>query len=161
MLVALALTTWLLPVAARADAIGPPPSRCPPGAIPESSHVGEYCYPGTCASNADCERGQICVQQPLCIEPMTGYSRGGPMTVDHVVTTCGPDGGCPPGAACQSELRCVSRASAVGGDGAAVPTAGVAIAIAVVLLLALVVLGVGGLVFALTRKKRRQERRSG
>jgi len=149
----------LLPGSARADAIMGPPERCPPGAVPASSHAGSYCDPSICTSNGDCESGHVCTKQPLCVEPMTGYHGGGPLTVDNALTTCAGDGTCPPSTTCITEMRCVSRASSSGGDGVAIPSAGIAVAIAVVLLLILVLLCALAVVVVLLRKKQRRERR--
>ncbi len=144
------------PATALADAIGPPPARCPPGAVPSSSHAGEYCRPGTCRGNGDCEQGEVCIEQPLCVEPIQGYSRGGPLTVDHAVTICPEDGACPPGATCVTELRCVSRISAGGGGAPGLPTAGIAIGLAVVLLLLLLLIGAAAVLLVVVRRKKRR-----
>jgi len=161
-------TWWLLlalllaPGPALADAIGPPPEHCPNGSIPESSHAGEYCWPSTCTSSADCEQGQECVERALCIEPVQGYSRGGPFTVDHAVTSCGADGNCPAGSTCISDLRCMPKGATFGGDGPSQTTlyvvVGATVVFAVLVLLAVVVMVVVGVIRK--KKKKDQQRRA-
>ena len=57
----------LIASVARADAIGPPPSSCPPGGVPMSCHGGPYCSPETCASDADCAPGTLCRDVSVCV----------------------------------------------------------------------------------------------
>lgn len=79
---------WLLPSAARADAVMPPPEDCPPGQVGTTSHGGpacvreapKNCAPGyrgevggscvlaACASDQECEGGQRCLQIDACQE---------------------------------------------------------------------------------------------
>ncbi len=149
----------LVPALARADVIGPPPSRCPAGSVGDSSHAGSNCSPTTCGSNGDCEGGHVCVEQGLCVQTWDGWSHGHNFQVDHAVTTCSDDGGCPPDATCETEKRCVSRVSAMTGGGSlAVPLAIGAVVIGVAVLLLLVVL-IGG--YVLVARRRRKARGAG
>ena len=89
---------------ARADDIAPPPSDCPPGAVGASSHLGEWCRPATCTTNADCAAGQTCRPGALCVEHETGtlgaHQQNAPYTRDVVR---GPDCN-----ACAAPAHCLS-----------------------------------------------------
>jgi MYXO-CTERM domain-containing protein len=85
-IVALALAA---PASARADVVSPPPTFCPPGTEGVTSHGGPQCMKkapkncpqgwhgllgGTCtlspcASDANCQEGQACVEHLTCLEP--------------------------------------------------------------------------------------------
>ncbi len=120
---------FCLPSLALADAIGPPPEKCPPGAIGESSHEGEWCQPSTCT--IDCPEGRKC--RPgvgLCVTS-TEVPCGGlyPVEMEPCTTTiieahgpCAADSDCAKGT-CEVARRCIrtSTLSRVGkGCGCAV-----------------------------------------
>ncbi|EYF03630.1 Hypothetical protein CAP_5421 [Chondromyces apiculatus DSM 436] len=50
-----------------ADVVGPPPDTCPDGSTPQTCHGGPYCAPRTCASENDCDAGELCVDRKLCL----------------------------------------------------------------------------------------------
>ena len=67
--VVLMLSVMLGVVRAQADVVGPPPTNCPPGSTPSSSHSGPLCAPtGACMTNADCTMGATCMEAFQCIE---------------------------------------------------------------------------------------------
>ena len=66
MLVALG-AVFIMTVPAEADVVGPPPTNCPDGTEPMSSHQGAYCHPMRCSTNADCDRGGVCAETSLCL----------------------------------------------------------------------------------------------
>lgn len=109
----LALSWMLLALAvawpAAADVVGPPPDHCPNGSIGDSSHAGPTCWPTVCTGNSDCDRGEVCVERALCVEPVQGWSHGGQFTMDHAVTSCDGSGVCPPGSTCMTNHRCMPR----------------------------------------------------
>jgi MYXO-CTERM domain-containing protein len=58
----------LVPVSAGADAIGPPPDRCPEGSAAEFCHGPPTCRVSECMSNTDCMPGQECQPRRICVE---------------------------------------------------------------------------------------------
>jgi MYXO-CTERM domain-containing protein len=88
------------PAIARADAVPPPPTDCPSGSEGRTSHSGPECVklPPTncpqgwqgvwggncalspCASDADCQKGEACVEHLTCLEPFLDpfYEYGDP-----------------------------------------------------------------------------------
>ena len=111
-LLALAL---LLPCPAFADAIGPPPDTCPPGAVGESSHEGAWCQPSTCSTDGHCPDGSKCREGVgLCVSQQE-VPCGGlyPPELEPCTTTlieahgsCTTDSDCTRGT-CQTAPRCV------------------------------------------------------
>lgn len=93
-----------------ADVVMPPPSQCPEGSKPTTSHAGPTCEPTTCKKDKDCKSGQRCVSWPLCVEKRRGYSHGFPFTVMHATAVC-PKNTCAKGS-CQKAMRCVSASKA-------------------------------------------------
>lgn len=74
---------------ASADAVGPPPDDCPPGAQGVTGHAGQWCVAATCNTDADCTGGDslralmgrgggatVCREVDLCLTTST-YHAGG------------------------------------------------------------------------------------
>lgn len=109
------LLALLVPSLALADAIEPPPDKCPPGAIGESSHEGAWCQPATCVLDGGCPKGAKCRSGVgLCVtrsEVPCGGLR--PPDLEPCTTTiieahgpCATDVDCPTGS-CEVARRCV------------------------------------------------------
>ncbi len=104
--------------AARADAVPPPPSDCPPGAIGETGHNGPYCTPKACTTDAECTdrrgydaRPRTCAPLAICVETRkepsaSGWSHGTPITRRFAHEVCASDGACPVGS-CERGHYCV------------------------------------------------------
>lgn len=92
-----------------ADKVPPPPEECPPGATPATNHGGPYCRPGTCTTDADCEGGNVCQEQALCIATDTYSARKGQATRQVAEGVCNNGGSCASPATCQSAKRCVPK----------------------------------------------------
>ena len=88
-----------------ADAIPNPPKDCPLGGRPDSNHVGQFCAIDTCSGT--CSSG-TCQATKLCIQEKKGASKGGPMSVFHVLGFCDANGQCQAG---KCETHKVCRAS--------------------------------------------------
>jgi MYXO-CTERM domain-containing protein len=120
--IAFSCAVSLLPVAARADAIGPPPTDCPPGSTPESSHAGSYCAPAVC--DPSCPAGESCAPVRLCVVRDTYRSRGGN---DHmfvaVAGACDTSGSCAKGT-CETLQVCAKDAKPKRGCGCEAAGAG-------------------------------------
>ena len=113
---AILLLALLLPTAAFADAIGPPPEECPPGSVGQSSHEGQWCEPATCILDTSCDKGAkcrpgvgLCVTHevvpcgglyPVEMEPCT-------TTIDEAHRPCASDADCGQGT-CEVARRCVA-----------------------------------------------------
>jgi hypothetical protein len=136
---------------ARADAVPPPPEHCPKGKVPITSHAGPECIdeapkdcaPGyrgalgarcvlaTCATDAQCEGGQRCLQIETCqeyrelhwsgwgweakraaprdnllAEPPMPQPDGPPKEAWVLLRICGQDGPCDPPAECRPAGLC-------------------------------------------------------
>lgn len=103
--------------AARADAVPPPPSDCPPGAIGETGHNGPYCKPKGCTTDAECtdrlgydKRPRACVPLAICVEERkessrSGWSHGTPITRRFAHEACDDDGRCEVGS-CEKGNHC-------------------------------------------------------
>lgn len=104
--------------AAHADAVPPPPSDCPPGAIGETGHNGPYCTPKACTTDAECsdrlgydKRPRTCTPLAICVEARkepsaSGWSHGTPITRRFAHEACGDDGACAVGS-CERGHYCV------------------------------------------------------
>lgn len=122
--------------AARADAIGPPPSECPPGSSPSSNHLGPYCAlretcvdpGGVCPGGGSCAVIQQCIITTPCLGPR--YDSGQrpdaePCVQRDVVGPCASDGSCERGVCTERHVcpapssgesgGCSCRAAGVGG----------------------------------------------
>lgn len=85
--VALAALALVAPASARADAVPPPPTFCPPGTQAETSHRGPECVK---VAPKNCPRGWHGVLGGTCS-----------------LTPCTQDDGCQPGEACVEHLACL------------------------------------------------------
>jgi hypothetical protein len=106
-------------MAARADAVEPPPDNCPAGSNPGSSHSGPLCSPRpVCLNDLMCESGDACEPVRLCVvQRACGGLRppdAGPCFIDHAVGVCGADGSCSEGS-CLIRDACVVPGSTSGG----------------------------------------------
>jgi hypothetical protein len=115
LILALLTLCLLLPTLALADAIGPPPEKCPPGSVGVSSHEGDWCQPATCLLDTTCDDGAkcrpgvgLCVThevvpcgglRPVEMEPCT-------TTRDEAHKPCAADADCAQGT-CEVASRCV------------------------------------------------------
>lgn len=104
-LLLLALASLLGAADALADVVGPPPSTCPRGGEPESSHAGPYCAIKRCSSSTSCQDPETCRSEALCIVEIQGGSMGGPFTVKSVVGSCDAQGRCSKGS-CETHQVC-------------------------------------------------------
>jgi hypothetical protein len=93
-----------------ADKIPPmPPMDCATGARATSSHSGTYCSPTGCQSSEDCEEGQVCQQQGLCINFSTYNTRNGkPAVRSKAGDNCSAKKACTSGE-CEVVKRCVPK----------------------------------------------------
>ena len=98
----------LAPSSASADAIMPPPEHCPEGSNPSSSHAGAYCAVPYPCRDTGCSPGDECRTVHVCVQPRSGYSNGGPFTVDEVVASCSAGSTCADGSPCQERTGCVT-----------------------------------------------------
>ena len=98
---------------ALADMIPPmPPMTCAKGSSPTQSHDGAYCYPSTCNDNNDCEKGNVCQLQGLCIslsthtdrtqQEYTNKSAREVCSNENAAKTCGAN-------SCEVVKRCVPK----------------------------------------------------
>lgn len=98
------LLCTVLAARTRADVVEEPPS-CPAGAAPNTSHMGQWCEPDPCATDADCAArgGGRCTEWRLCTRrariPSGGIPRPDePRPPDYecevVFGSCAPDGTC-------------------------------------------------------------------
>ena len=90
---------------AHADVVPAPPSSCPAGSEPATSHGGPYCRPVPCV-DGKCSDGS-CRTEQLCIADKLSYSRGGERTLQDAVGPC-VNGACKRGT-CRTMSVCVSR----------------------------------------------------
>ncbi|MFK7988454.1 MAG: hypothetical protein AB8I08_20700 [Sandaracinaceae bacterium] len=102
-----ALCLLLLPRAANADAVMPPPDHCPPGLMPRTSHQGPRCEPTGCGAEQACPDGSACRDVGLCQRQQPAF-RG---TYTVVQGLCDADGTCPAPSegepfACRQFRRC-------------------------------------------------------
>ena len=108
----LLLIALLLPATASADAVMPPPVRCPRGASGTTSHEGQWCAPTTCTGDSSCWQGRCTADVGLCVisQQIPCGGRGGwdpnckvTKTVAH--STCSSDADCAQGT-CEVADRC-------------------------------------------------------
>jgi hypothetical protein len=124
----LALATLTLGLgAARADVVGNPPSSCPAGSIPRTSHAGPTCEPvEACATGGVCPDGRSCVPIRQCIEQRAcGGLRepdSGPCFIQHVTGLCGSDGSCASGTCTMRDVCPGAAGVSSGGCGCHVAT---------------------------------------
>lgn len=100
----------------RADAVEAPPTSCPRGSEPMSSHGGPHCAPTVCVSTSACspaETQRACTSAGLCVETRTGYAMGGPFDFDAATSECATQVDCAPGSTCIVADRCVGPGSTV------------------------------------------------
>jgi hypothetical protein len=119
----LLLVVALRASSARADAVPPPPTDCPPGKVGTTSHGGAHCVdappkncpPGwrgvaggncmvaVCGADNQCDPGQVCRDQSLCMAEETEYYRGPPPEHPHVFDV--PVGICVEHAVCNARCK--------------------------------------------------------
>lgn len=116
---------------ASADAVGPPPDDCPPGAQGVTSHSGQWCVAMTCNTDADCTGGDslrammgrgggptVCREVDLCLTTST-YHAGGrgaylngpdaPPLTRVIASACTPS--CDAPGVCSRAKRCAPAAA--------------------------------------------------
>lgn len=118
-LVAAALVVLLAPARARADAVPAPPSSCPTGGTPSTSHCGQTCRAVYCTADADCPQGRSCRELPLCIKTITCHSNwaidGGVSYADTVTATCANGRDCAADAPCKMVRVCSGSEPVIAG----------------------------------------------
>jgi len=178
MMLAGAAAFALLPGAARADVVFPPPATCPDGTEPGTCHGGPHCRPLICATNTDCQGGAVCMDRPFCVHTISCAGKlppdADPSMYDQQVAeaACPGNSACDAGATCSTLKVCVPTAvsgsssngsgetSSSGGStgvlvgGCACRTAGAQPGAAELPLLAIGALGLG------LRARRRRDQRS-
>ncbi|MGE0786932.1 MAG: MYXO-CTERM sorting domain-containing protein [Sandaracinaceae bacterium] len=111
----------VIPCTAAADAIGPPPTTCPPGSTGISCHGPETCEVTGCTGDGDCAANETCAARGLCVEQhccggISCFIDGSaPAWVTHASAACTPGGPCAMGE-CQTLMVCVPRAGVDGGN---------------------------------------------
>ena len=132
LLAAAVLAMMLLPTLAFADAIGPPPEKCPPGSVGTSSHEGDWCQPGTCSTDGHCPDNASCKPDVgLCVThdevPCGGlYPRDMEpctTTLDVAHDACATNADCSEGT-CEIAHRCVPSWNPLRGITKKAPTSG-------------------------------------
>src|SRR5690606_12253652 len=115
---------------ARADAVAPPPDRCPTGSVPvELCHGAPTCRAHTCESDVECGAGMVCRATRLCTVEHCCSGQccaidcgSEPTTYTHVLGPCGGGPGDTPcadfGAACTEQRVCVPGTPDAGSGGA-------------------------------------------
>ena len=63
----LLILALLVPATVLADAVMPPPERCPRGASGSTSHEGQWCAPTTCTDDSNCWEGRCTEDIGLCV----------------------------------------------------------------------------------------------
>ena len=119
--IALSLLASLLSSQAHADVVGPPPSSCPVGSTPSSSHSGPLCRPEpVCLADVMCGGGEACEEVRLCVVQVPCGGRiepdAGPCFQDDVVGYCDGAGNCGTGT-WETFDACIAPGSAGGGGG--------------------------------------------
>lgn len=110
----------LIPLVAHADAVPPPPTDCPKGAIGDTSHVGTWCRPTTCTDPDKCRQPFVgskekqtfrCEKVGLCISTSSAmHPRGSPVIRREIASkTCSSDSDCSGKEKCVTEDRCVVK----------------------------------------------------
>lgn len=135
----LAFLLTFTPIPSLADAVPNPPSSCPSGSHPDTSHDGsgcapDHCPPGTysgfcdghpccrvfsCSSDfdkVDCFSPKVCTSIELCLTPtkFTSNSRSG-REFRETVGLCSPT--CPSGSSCERMRTCLDPAIAAPSTG--------------------------------------------
>lgn len=110
------LALLLIPAAASADVVGPEPTDCPTGTFGTVCHGLEYCALDGCATDGDCDAGEICQSRDLCIRQATCGGRrlpdsAPPPPMDTVEGTCSDT--CESGT-CESRMVCVPEGTPPG-----------------------------------------------
>ncbi len=129
---ALLLASVAAPSGALADAVSPPPDRCPSGSVAvDFCHGPPTCRVNTCETDAECGAGMVCRDARLCTTEYccSGRCCGGgcgvePTVYTHVFGPCDGSGGCSDfGAACTLEKVCVpgNADAGTGGTDAGTP----------------------------------------
>ncbi|MBI4699786.1 MAG: hypothetical protein HY744_01245 [Deltaproteobacteria bacterium] len=121
--VLLVLGALLCPATARADALPPPPENCPPGSTGQTGHCGVYCAPRVCSDVSQCQPGEVCQEQPLCIGQLQGPCGNvppdaAPEYIDTVEGYCHAQAPCVKGQ-CQKRKVCSPPPDAGTGGGSA------------------------------------------
>ncbi len=170
-----ALALSLSSAAARADAIGPPPTDCPDGTMGDSCHGGQFCHPVTCMTDSDCTAGQTCQVRPFCIVQINcagGFvdpdASPGMYDQPGAQGPCATTSDCDAGATCSMENVCVSASASDSGSsssgstvishGCSCATAGGPDAPPAAALLALCAAGAGALARRRDQRASRQRR---
>lgn len=123
---ALLLASVAAPSGARADAVSPPPDRCPSGSVAvDFCHGMPTCRAETCETDADCGAGRSCRDARLCTVDSccsgrccAGGCGGEPTVYTHVFGACDASDGCRDfGATCTMQKVCVAGSNADAGSG--------------------------------------------
>ncbi|MBW2454601.1 MAG: hypothetical protein JRI68_08825 [Deltaproteobacteria bacterium] len=108
--VALLLVGLTLSNAILADAVGPPPKTCPPGAWGQTTHYGPHCAPHTCTTDTECKTAQKCRPHALCVSEQTHEHWRGNTHVVRVTGDCAKGEACPEGSECRKASYCMPTA---------------------------------------------------
>lgn len=122
MSIALFTTALLAAPPARADVVPEPPIDCLDGTVGETCHGGPYCAPATCATDADCDAGEVCKDTDLCTATIDCGGIDGPAPTTEVTASCGE--ACPAGDTCSLLKVCVTASSGTGGTGGTTTSGG-------------------------------------
>lgn len=100
---------------ARADVVSMPPTDCPAGTLPATSHAGPHCSFAPPCSAADCGAGTTCTEVGFCVRdvPCGGLRAPDdrPCTEQHVGAACGALGHCADGETCVRHAACTATAA--------------------------------------------------
>lgn len=109
------LAAVLIPLSAAADVVRPPPTDCPPGHTPRTSHMGPYCEP---PPPAECPPGHVpsvYMSEAYCEPPPAEACPVGSRWVSRSATDVHCQGGwkceagsCPEGQTCRESSLCVT-----------------------------------------------------
>jgi hypothetical protein len=111
-LISLLLLTGALQGAAHADAIPGEKEGCHDGTVGRSSHVGQFCHPLRCETDADCTGEAVCLPGSQCIveRVQTGGWGTGNVFEDSILAASCPEGSCEEARYCQSTSSDTSTA---------------------------------------------------
>ena len=99
------LLVLAIPLSARADVVGPPPTDYPAGTTGQSCHGNGFCTVRACTSDSECTGGQVCRTTGFCMGTVQCWGGGGPSAVATINGLCPRGDEC---ATCQRARTCVN-----------------------------------------------------